>query len=303
MICRADRIRFICVYLPPPLVGQPSQFQHERAEVMQRSKSPRSNFRQRPHRRRDGLGGSSGGAASNTSTHGPTRRAASERFCGTWRADVAHQPRRTTEPWPTRFAAALRSVLVKWWLGQTANRPPNAWATRKPQLNSLRLESFRTSLAVADAVLCSVPEAPLQPDAFTAGWRMRLPSPALSDSRRARSSSSCRVKSQESRWSSTSCASRPSAAKSSDLRLQAVAAAAQLCRRSESNLGPRRARARRARARGSCRPSRRTVELGSFNSPASLRDSSSKLIDRIAARMDAAAQELRELRRRAPQRR
>ena len=35
-ICRADDIRFICVYLPPPLAGQPSQFQRERAEVMQR---------------------------------------------------------------------------------------------------------------------------------------------------------------------------------------------------------------------------------------------------------------------------
>lgn len=35
-ICRADGIRFICVYLPPPLVGQPSQCQRERAEVLQR---------------------------------------------------------------------------------------------------------------------------------------------------------------------------------------------------------------------------------------------------------------------------
>jgi hypothetical protein len=35
-ICRADGIRFICVYLPPPLVGQPSQCQRQRAEVLQR---------------------------------------------------------------------------------------------------------------------------------------------------------------------------------------------------------------------------------------------------------------------------
>lgn len=35
-ICRADGIHFVCVYLPPPLVGQPSQFQRERAEVTRR---------------------------------------------------------------------------------------------------------------------------------------------------------------------------------------------------------------------------------------------------------------------------
>ncbi len=33
-LCRADGIRFICVYLPPPLAGQPHLFSKERAEVV-----------------------------------------------------------------------------------------------------------------------------------------------------------------------------------------------------------------------------------------------------------------------------